>query len=69
MKQHEITSPIPLLDDAGNLTQPGWARKLYPVYDRAKGKRARWGKVVLDAGTEIELKDFFGFAERVENKW
>lgn len=27
------------------------------------------GKVILDAGTEIELKDFFGFAERVENKW
>lgn len=38
MKQHEITSPIPLLDDAGNLTQPGWARKLYPIYDRSKVK-------------------------------
>jgi len=38
MKQHEITAPIPLLDDAGNLTQPGWARKLYPIYDRSKVK-------------------------------
>ena len=38
MKQHEITAPIPLLDENGNLTQPGWARKLYPVYDRNKVK-------------------------------
>lgn len=34
MKQHEITAPIPLLDEQGNLTEPGWARKLYPQYDR-----------------------------------
>jgi hypothetical protein len=27
------------------------------------------GRAVLDDGTNIELKDFFGFAERVENKW
>ncbi len=38
MNQHEITSPIPLLDEQGNLTQPGWARKPYPVYDRSKVK-------------------------------
>ena len=38
MKQYEITAPIPLLDDQGNLTQPGWARKLYPVYDKSKVK-------------------------------
>ena len=38
MKQHEITAPIPLLDEQGNLTQPGWARKLYPVYDKSKIK-------------------------------
>ena len=38
MKQYEITSPIPLLDEQGNLTRPGWARKLYPVYERSKVK-------------------------------
>ncbi|MEK4968286.1 DUF2804 domain-containing protein [Cytobacillus sp. FSL R7-0696] len=27
------------------------------------------GKAVLDDGTTIVLKDFLGFAERVENKW
>ena len=32
--QHEITNSIPLLDDKGNLTEPGWARKLLPVYRR-----------------------------------
>ena len=34
MWQHEITQVIPLLDDQGNLTQAGWARKPYPLYDR-----------------------------------
>ena len=27
------------------------------------------GKAVLDDGTVLEIKDFFGFAEKVENKW
>lgn len=27
------------------------------------------GKAVLDDGSEIELKDFLGFAEKVRNKW
>ncbi len=34
--QHEITESIPLLDDRGNLTEPGYAKKLLPVYDRSK---------------------------------
>ena len=34
--QHEITERIPLLDERGNLTQPGYARRLLPVYDRTK---------------------------------
>lgn len=34
--QHEITRPIPLLDERGGLTEPGWARALLPVYDRAR---------------------------------
>ena len=27
------------------------------------------GKMVLDDGTEIKLRDFVGFAEKVHNKW
>ncbi len=38
MSQFEITAPIPLLDGDGNLTQPGWARKLYPIYDKSAVK-------------------------------
>ena len=34
--QHEITQAIPLLDEQGELTQPGWARRLLPAYDRSK---------------------------------
>lgn len=36
--QHEIIRAIPLLDENGNLTEPGWAKRLLPVYDRAKVK-------------------------------
>ena len=36
--QHEITQAIPLLDEQGELTQPGWARRLLPVYDRSRGR-------------------------------
>lgn len=34
--QIEIQKVIPLLDEKGNLTQPGYAKKLLPVYDRSK---------------------------------
>ena len=27
------------------------------------------GRAVLDDGREIRVKDFLGFAEKVENKW
>ena len=27
------------------------------------------GKAVLDDGTVLDVKDFFGFAEKVFNKW
>ncbi len=36
--QHEITAPIPLLDENGNLTQAGYAKRLLPVYDRSRVK-------------------------------
>ena len=32
--QHEITKVIPLLDEKGNLTEAGYAKKLLPVYKR-----------------------------------
>ena len=32
--QHEITSVIPLLNENGDLTEPGFARSLLPVYRR-----------------------------------
>ena len=31
MAQHEITKAAPLLDKNGNLTEPGYAKKLLPV--------------------------------------
>ena len=36
--QHEITKAIPLLDEKGNLTEPGYAKSLLPIYERAKVK-------------------------------
>ncbi len=36
--QHEITRSIPLLDEQGNLTEPGYAKRLLPVYRRAQVK-------------------------------
>ena len=35
MKQHEITHSLPLLDAAGNLNEPGYAKTLLPRYRRA----------------------------------
>ena len=34
MNQHEITERRPLLDASGNLTEPGYAKSLLPVYRR-----------------------------------
>ena len=36
--QHEITRSIPLLDERGNLTEPGFAKRLLPIYERKKVK-------------------------------
>lgn len=33
--QHEITHSAPLLNDKGSLREPGYAKKLLPVYRRA----------------------------------
>lgn len=36
--QQEIREAIPLLNEQGNLTQAGYAKRLLPVYDRSKVK-------------------------------
>lgn len=36
--QHEITSAIPLLDENGNLTEAGYAKRPLPIYDRSRVK-------------------------------
>ena len=40
--QHEILSPVPLLDETGNLTEPGYAKKLLPVYRRGDIRASAW---------------------------
>lgn len=32
--QHEITASAPLLDEKGNLREPGYAKRLLPIYRR-----------------------------------
>lgn len=38
MRNHEVTTPGPLLDERGNLAEPGWSRQLVRTYDRTKIK-------------------------------
>jgi len=40
--EHEIEARGALLDEAGNLREPGWARRLLLDYDRAAIKAPRW---------------------------
>ncbi|NCC67359.1 MAG: DUF2804 domain-containing protein [Clostridia bacterium] len=39
--QHEITDSKPLLDAGGNIAEPGYAKKLLPVYRRADIKASK----------------------------
>lgn len=65
--QHEITRPISLLDKEGNLTEPGYAKRLWPVYDRARvrGGLARlkeWDSyLVMGEGFALSLTIADGF--------
>ena len=34
MRNHEVTAVQPLLDEKGNLREPGWSRKIVQQYDR-----------------------------------
>lgn len=40
--QHEITKTGPLLDEKGRLREPGFARRMLPVYDRSAIKAPGW---------------------------
>ena len=37
--QHEIKERKNLLDENGNLAEPGWARSLLPIYKRSHIKK------------------------------
>ena len=42
MRNHEVTASHPLLDERGNLREPGWSRHLVQQYDRTQVKAPRW---------------------------
>lgn len=53
--QHEITERAPLLDENGNIREPGYAKKLLPIYRRAdiKAPAARikeWDYYLINNG-------------------
>ena len=41
-RNHEVTSRQPLLDDRGNLREPGWSRALVQQYQRSRIKAPKW---------------------------
>ena len=42
MRNHEVIRPRDLLDDRGNLAEPGWSRRLVQKYDRSRIKAPKW---------------------------
>jgi hypothetical protein len=54
---------VPVIDRASNTDFKILCSKQHQVFGKFTGT------AVLDDGTKIELKDFFGFAEKVYNKW
>ena len=42
MRNHEVTEPRELLDERGNLAEPGWSRRLVQRYDRSKIRAPKW---------------------------
>ena len=53
----------PVLDRASNTDFIILGSNQHQVFGRFSGK------AILDDGTEINIKDFMGFAEKVRNKW
>ena len=41
-RNHEVTTRQPLLNEQGNLREPGWARSLVQQYDRKQIKAPKW---------------------------
>ena len=41
-RNHEVTTVQPLLDDMGELREPGWSRSLVQQYDRSAVKAPKW---------------------------
>ena len=41
-RNHEVTNVQPLLDDHGNLREPGWSRSLVQRYDRNSIRAPKW---------------------------
>ena len=54
---------VPVIDRASDTDFKILCSKQHQVFGKFTGK------AVLDDGTVLELKDFFGFAEKVFNKW
>jgi len=54
---------VPVIDRASDTDFKILCSKQHQVFGHFTGK------AVLDDGTELEIKDFFGFAEKVFNKW
>lgn len=54
---------VPVLDRFSNTDFKVLCSIQHQVFGRFSGK------AVLDDGTELKIKDFFGFAEKVFNKW
>ena len=42
MRNHEVIEPRDLLDERGDLAEPGWSRHLVQRYDRSKIQAPRW---------------------------
>ena len=42
MRNHEVIAPRELLNDQGNLAEPGWSRHLVQKYDRSRIKAPAW---------------------------
>ncbi|MDO4207914.1 MAG: DUF2804 family protein, partial [Lachnospiraceae bacterium] len=42
MRNHEVSQIQPLLDEKGNLREPGWSRSLVQQYDRTKIKASKF---------------------------
>ena len=41
-RNHEVTNSQPLLDDLGELRDPGWSRSLVQRYERNRIKAPKW---------------------------